>query len=297
MTAKHRPGKWWDFNVNFFYGCQLVSAGCEHCWAAAMAVDWKKRTTLPQYQGLITLSAAIPLPVFPYRTESRPRWNGQIREVEKVRGLDDLAKCSGLIVTLEFLGDICYPEDPRYLQAGVGLALQHPQHHFVLVTKRPERLRSPGALEALHDQQNLEVMVSVENQATADQRIGTLLSLDALHPGVCYEPALGPWDPEQSIPIGKRGPGDGGIEWIVMGAESGYKPRAFKREWAETVLAFCQAYNVPLYYKYGENDLCTFENLPRLHGEQRHAFPPWMKPPRQTPNTATPNAALEKAPC
>ena len=97
---------------------------------------------------------------------------------------------------------------------------------------------------------NVWLGVSVEDQATADARIPVLLDTPAAVRWVSYEPALGPVD-FTSIRIGDGCTedvlGDGawragdpeappGLDWIVVGGESGPGARPFDVEWARSVI-------------------------------------------------------------
>jgi protein gp37 len=119
---------------------------------------------------------------------------------------------------------------------------------------------------------SIELLVSVENQEYADLRIPELLACPAAVRGVSYEPALGPvafdkiigveggrlrrlWscpacegtgyrdarklsgacDACASTVPAERGSGVG-IDWIIVGGESGPGARDFNPEWARSVL-------------------------------------------------------------
>ena len=120
--------------------------------------------------------------------------------------------------------------------------------------------------------ENVWLGVSVENQATADERIPLLLETPAAVRWVSYEPALGPVDfkpwlwprcrrcgGSMSIPA----PGGGmpcpsclnhqgverGIDWIVCGGESGPGARPFDLAWAHSVIEQGKAAGVPIFVK------------------------------------------------
>jgi len=112
---------------------------------------------------------------------------------------------------------------------------------------------------------NVWLGVSAENQATADERIPLLLQTPAAVRFVSYEPALGPLSLDWSW-VSRGSPRGGGpqvnmlrpweeaapkpgLDWIIIGGESGHDARPFDIEWARRVLEQCKAANVPAFMK------------------------------------------------
>ncbi len=122
-----------------------------------------------------------------------------------------------------------------------------PQHTFILLTKRAERMRSYiSDIERPWQQPNppwtfLNVWcgVSVEDQATADARIPTLLQTPAAVRFVSYEPALGPVDFK---------PGEH-LDWVICGGEFGPKARPMHPDWAQAVRDQCAETDTPFFFK------------------------------------------------
>ena len=161
------------------------------------------------------------------------------------------------------------------------------QHTFIVLTKRPERMR-----EYLIEMDfnlplpNVWLGVSVEDQATADERIPVLLNTPAAKRVVSYEPALGPVDFRRYLPLlGERCPHDGAwchhdcvfecwrkdggltlsapdpfIDWIIMGGESGPKARPMHPDWARSVRDQCKEAGVPFFFKQNGEFLCDESN-------------------------------------
>ena len=88
---------------------------------------------------------------------------------------------------------------------------------------------------------NVWIITSVEDQASADARIPELLKLRDLVPvlGVSYEPALGPVDLAQSVYISPRS--GGCIDWLIVGGESGPKARPCDLAWIRSAVEQCRA--------------------------------------------------------
>lgn len=118
---------------------------------------------------------------------------------------------------------------------------------------------------------NLWLGVSVENQKTADARIPLLLKTPAAIRFVSYEPALGPvrlFDDNEGVVEGcavvksggvtpgtpheaPEGYGDSfvGIDWLVMGGESGPGARPMHPDWVRSMRDQCKAWDIPFFFK------------------------------------------------
>lgn len=164
------------------------------------------------------------------------------------------------------------------------------KHTFVLLTKRPERMRAylstpgrnekivTGSARVLQARSSGTVFVkcrqilpmpnvwlgtTVWNQDSADNNIPPLLATPAALRWVSYEPALGPVDfecfPSTGCPTGWLDDVPG-IDWVVCGGESGPGARPMHPDWARSVRDQCKAAGVPFWFKqWGEwapNCLC-----------------------------------------
>lgn len=111
---------------------------------------------------------------------------------------------------------------------------------------------------------NVWLGVSVEDQATADERIPHLLATPAAVRFVSYEPALGPVDFQQWIDrhacVGHSTTGDGEnmqtcegcvprLDWLIVGGESGPGARPCNVAWIRYVVRQCRAAGVPVFVK------------------------------------------------
>jgi protein gp37 len=98
---------------------------------------------------------------------------------------------------------------------------------------------------------NVWLGVSVENQATADERIPLLLKTPAAHRFLSVEPILEriklPWDPP--------------VEWVIVGGESGPHHRACEVAWISAIVEQCQLAGVKCFVK---------QDAHRLAGQQGH---------------------------
>ena len=126
----------------------------------------------------------------------------------------------------------------------------------------------PGApIEKLWPLPNVWLGTSVENQATADERIPLLLQTPAAKRFVSYEPALGPvdfsciwfrqpggetlWNALRSSPpdAGGKWAGIRGLDWLIVGGESGPGARPFDVAWARSTVEQCKSAGVAVFVK------------------------------------------------
>lgn len=175
-----------------------------------------------------------------------------------------------------------------------------PQHTFLVLTKRAQRMyewtqgidEAPGEgmrdaciegqaqniYSKLHPDEkgiemwlavhqplaNIHMGVSVENQEWADKRIPWLIKTPAAVRWLSYEPALGPIDwscfPLRALDAGENP----GIDWAVIGAESGPGARPYWTKWQRDAIEQFGSAGVPLFCKQmGPRPICfTYDDWP-----------------------------------
>ena len=115
---------------------------------------------------------------------------------------------------------------------------ENPQHVFQILTKRADILRyydSEGWLEWAH---NIWMGVSVENEKVVN-RIDSLRETGARTKFLSCEPLLGPL---LNLNLNK-------IDWVIVGGESGRKPRPMKPEWVLDIQRQCKESNTAFFFK------------------------------------------------
>lgn len=171
------------------------------------------------------------------------------------------------------LGDWLDAEVPiEWLADMLDVIRRCPNLDFLLLTKRPQnfdkRIRATWDPESVNladgwlrgnAPDNIWLGVSVENQATADERIPLLLQIPAKIRFVSYEPALEAVDfhlcksgvqhrddftgnPDHTTWMDQ-------VNWIIVGGESGRNARPFNIEWARSSMAQCKASGVACFVK------------------------------------------------
>jgi protein gp37 len=101
------------------------------------------------------------------------------------------------------------------------------------------------------------VGTSVENQATADERIPALLKIPAAKRFISVEPMLGPVDFSAFFGGEYVGlPGDKiipnynfGIDWVICGGESGPNARPMHPDWVRDLRDQCVEAGLPFFFK------------------------------------------------
>jgi protein gp37 len=137
-----------------------------------------------------------------------------------------------------------------------GVMARARQHTFQVLTKRPERMRHWVA-DVVHFTEglpNVWLGTSVEDQASADERIPHLLATPAAVRFLSCEPLLGPVDLGVAWSASRRSVQDlflngFGIDWLIVGGESGARARPMDLAWARSLVAQCRAARVAPFVK------------------------------------------------
>ena len=228
---------------NVVTGCTPVSAGCDNCWAQGYLRRFKQPTGITLY---------------PERLDEPLKW--KTPQVVFVCSMGDLFHDD---VPFEFVSQVW----DTMFNCDSSISC-NPTHTFLILTKRPDRMAAFVQWLAdekfrRNDYPHIHIGVSVEDQATADDRIPKLLSIPAAHHWVSLEPMIGLVDlavphPSRQIKVGLR-PGlyqDGpdnvyvpGLSWVVVGCESGKKARPCNEEWVSRVIGDCYHADVPVFVK------------------------------------------------
>ena len=254
--------QWTDATWNPITGCTRVSRGCEHCYAERLAAGRLRHHT--SRAGL---------------TDEHGRWNGLLRfNRQWLNQPLEWKKPRRVFVVAH--GDLFHENVPdEWIDHVFAVMAMARQHVFQVLTKRPERMRRylseevgkhPGntVIERLEKRidsrwqgklltwpwahkederwplKNVWIGTSVEDQATADERIHVLLKTPAAVRWLSVEPMLEPisfshmlyaWPPK--------------LHWVVCGGESGPGYRPMKAEWARTIRDQCEQAGVPFFMK------------------------------------------------
>ncbi|MGE5295615.1 MAG: DUF5131 family protein [Solirubrobacterales bacterium] len=204
--------EWTESTWNPVTGCTKLSPGCAHCYAERMA----KRL---RAMGQANYARGFEVTVHEDSLDLPLRWKRPQRIF--VNSMSDLFHDK---VPFEFI---------RKVFAVMGEASWH---RFQVLTKRSARLAELAPLLPWPD--NVWMGVTVENADSAF-RIDHLRTVASAVRFLSIEPLLGPM-PELNL---------SGVDWVIVGGESGPGARAMEPAWALDLLAQCRRSGVPFFFK------------------------------------------------
>jgi protein gp37 len=293
----------WATDVwNPIRGCTRVSEGCRNCYAERVAARFSG-PGLP-YEGLAE------------RGSKGPRWTGKVAWAGDETLMQPLHWRKPRRIFVNSMSDLFHESVPdEWVDRIFAVMALAPQHTFQVLTKRPERMREYCAGRGTADRvwhitkliadrgltpalnyhsggkalfnpapwplRNVWLGVSVEDQATAHDRIPHLLAKPAAVRFISAEPLLGPVDlenvdfvpfldslrkiprPDPDNPNWPRmlydtlrghikGPDDIGLpklDWVIVGGESGPGARPMHPDWARSLRDQCAAAGVAFFMK------------------------------------------------
>jgi protein gp37 len=263
--------EWTDATWNPVQGCTRVSEGCRNCYAEVMAARFSDPGQWGH--GLAQRVTA--------NGKTDHRWTGELRLNEKALDLPLRWKRPRKIF-VNSTSDLFHEKMPdEWIDRVFAVMALAPQHTFQVLTKRPERMAAymtslyagarqvgnalvtirqsvTAALVAKEAFQagypNVWLGTSIEDQATADQRIPHLLNTPAAVRFISAEPLLGPVDMERvymdHIDHAFGTSADlHGLDWVIVGGESGPGARPMHPYWARSLRDQCQAAGVKFFFK------------------------------------------------
>jgi protein gp37 len=201
-----------DFSWNSISGCSNQLECREYCWARKMALRQAGRN------GYDTKE--------PFKPTFHPdRLEQPLRKKKPSR------------IAVNFMGDMFGEGVPdEWVNKTFAMMALCPQHTFLVLTKRPDRMAKYLA-EAIQ-LRNCWLGTSISNQATASERLPQLLNC----PGnlwVSIEPMMGPCKLHMTHAVMQR------LRWVVLGGG----PTPVHPDWVRSVKDQCEAAGVPFFFK------------------------------------------------
>lgn len=204
--------EWTEVTWNPVTGCSKISQGCKHCYAERMAKRLEAMG-VARYRNGFQVTLQDDLIDLPF-TWKRPR-----------------------VVFVNSMSDLFHEKVPaKYIQRVFATMQQTPQHTYQVLTKRSERLLELS--KALPWAPNIWMGVSVENDSVL-QRVRDLQKVPAAVRFLSCEPLIGPLD---RLPLT-------GIQWVIVGGESGPHARPMQSEWVTSIFRQCRARDVAFFFK------------------------------------------------
>lgn len=238
--------QWTDHTFNPWSGCAKISPGCANCYAAALPPSMRRNADWGVGRDRAPASDS-------YWREPE-KWN---RAAEKA-GERRRVFCASVADVFEARADL----DPRRERL-FALIRATPWLDWQLLTKRPEYAAAWWGMRVGETwPENAWIGTSVENQEAADERAHHLMSIPAAVRFLSCEPLLGAVDVSRWLT--KHGPPKGawqnvdarglarywhGIDWVIVGAESGHKARPFNLDWARSIIGQCREAGVACFVK------------------------------------------------
>ena len=209
--------EWTDATWNPVRGCTKISPGCKHCYAETFAERFRGVKGHPYEQG-------FDLRLVPEKLGEPLRW--RTSKMIFVNSMSDLFHDA-------------VPED--YIVAVARVMAAARWHTYQVLTKRSERLRRllVSTLGFAATQPHIWWGVSVEDRKYGLPRIEDLRNATAAVRFLSVEPLL--------EDLGKLNLD--GINWVIVGGESGPGARPMKKEWVLSVRDHCRHAGVPFFFK------------------------------------------------
>jgi len=261
--------EWTEDTWNPTTGCTIVSKECDNCYA-------KKETNRLQYNPNITkYRAGFDVVIEHPDTLSEPlKWSGN--KIVFVNSMSDL-----------FHNDISLD----FIKSVFKVMNDTPQHTYQILTKRENNLLKYS--KELNWTDNIWMGVSVGSQISV-RKIERLANCDAKHKFLSVEPLI-----EEIQDYSLKG-----IDWVIVGGESGHNARPIKTEWVESIKQQCLTDNVPFFFKqWGHPRNNPNPNDPSMHqlhryhskgGSQLNGVTYWDNPSIITSNTKTVISVFEE---
>jgi protein gp37 len=204
--------EWTDSTWNPVTGCTKISPGCKHCYAERMAIRLAGMNQ-PRYRNGFEVTLQPDLIRLPLRWR-QPR-----------------------VIFVNSMSDLFHEDIPESFIAEVfQTMLEAHWHTFQILTKRADRLaeiarRLPWPI-------NVWMGVSVESPRYVN-RVERLRQVPAAVRFLSVEPLLAP------VPLLELA----GIDWVIVGGESGPGARPMEADWVREIRDRCVASRVAFFFK------------------------------------------------
>lgn len=212
QMATNSSIEWTEATWNPVTGCTKISEGCRNCYAARMANRLHAMGNM-RYTNKFNVTLHEDLITLPLSWKTPKR------------------------IFVNSMSDLYHKDVPDdYIKAIFNTMAEAHWHTFQILTKRPERLLKLA--DELPWRPNIWQGVSVEDQRVID-RIDQLRQIPAHIRFLSIEPLIGAIN-ELNLE---------GINWVIVGGESGPKARPMEKEWVVSIRDQCIEDNVAFFFK------------------------------------------------
>lgn len=209
--------EWTDATWNPIRGCKKISPGCTHCYAEAFAKRFRGVAGHPYEQG-------FDVRLVPEKLTDPFLWNTS--KTVFVNSMSDLFQID---VSIDYIVKV------------VQVMATANWHTYQVLTKRGVRMRDTinSDLQFAAQRQHIWWGVSVENKKHGIPRIEELRNTNVSRRFLSIEPLL-----EDLGELDLTG-----IDWVIVGGESGVGARPMNIEWVESILEQCLEAQIPFFFK------------------------------------------------
>lgn len=204
--------EWTESTWNPVTGCTKVSPGCQHCYAEVMSHRL-------QAMGQQNYVHGFEVTLHEHMLQKPLEWK------------------KSQVIFVNSMSDLFHEEVPtEFIERVFAVMRKASWHQFQVLTKRGKRLAelAPG----LPWSKNIWMGVSVESSIQVP-RVELLRSTPAAVKFLSLEPLLGPI-PHLNL---------AGIDWAIVGGESGPGARPIQEKWVLDIRDQCLASKVPFFFK------------------------------------------------
>lgn len=212
--------EWTDVTWNPMRGCTEISPGCDHCYARTFAERFRGVPAHPYEQG------------FDFRLA--PHKLHEPISMSKQR-----------MIFVNSMSDLFYCKVPtEYIREIASIMLTANWHVYQILTKRSKRMQellngNDEIFRAAAQAPHIWWGVSAENKKNGIPRIRDLQNTNTHMKWISFEPLL-----EDITPVDLSG-----IDWAVVGGESGAGARLVEKESVLNLQKSCDEQNIPFHFK------------------------------------------------
>ena len=204
--------EWTEMTWNPTTGCTKISQGCKFCYAEIMS----KRL---QAMGVVKYKDNFQVRVHPSALNVPYTWK------------------KPKVVFVNSMSDLFHEDVPfDFIEKVFKVMRDNPQHVFQVLTKRAERLLELSP--KLKWSHNIWMGVSVEDKKV-ENRIDFLRKTKARVKFLSLEPLI------EALPDLNLV----GIDWVIVGGESGHNPRPMEVDWVVDIQEQCEENEVAFFFK------------------------------------------------
>lgn len=213
MTTNSRI-EWTERTWNPTIGCSKITPGCINCYAEKMSLRLQAMRVKGYENG-------FKLKLLPERLQ------------------DPLKRKKPTIFFVNSMSDLFHEEIPyEYIRQVFSVIKATPQHTYQILTKRADRMVDFFNIYGIAPH-NAWLGVTVENREHGIPRIDCLRMVPASLRFISVEPLL-----ESLVNINLLG-----IDWVIVGGESGQNARQMQHDWVVEIKQQCQSQKVLFFFK------------------------------------------------